>query len=89
MAKRINEGTVLRQIKVIESIGNCKNWKKCKNLDVELGNGLCVECWDKNLSKRFYDNSKHNRQKYIFDNNECYQIEELLMEELELKNHQK
>ena len=55
MAKRINEGTVLRQIKVIESIGNCKNWKKCKNLDVELGNGLCVECWDKNLSKRFYD----------------------------------
>ena len=57
MPKRMNEGTALRQIQVQESIGNCKNRRKCKNLNVELGNGLCVECWDKNLSKRFYDDS--------------------------------
>ena len=57
MPKRMNEGTALRQIQVQESIGNCKNWRKCKNLNVELGNGLCEECWDKKLTKRFYDDS--------------------------------
>ena len=30
-----------------ESFGACNNWRKCGNVVVQLGNGLCVDCWDK------------------------------------------
>lgn len=29
------------------SIGECKNAKRCHNWKAELGNGLCLTCWDK------------------------------------------
>ena len=33
----------------LESTGICKYYKKCKNFDVPLGNGICMLCWDKGL----------------------------------------
>ena len=32
---------------VIESRGACLKASRCGHWDVVLGNGLCVECWDK------------------------------------------
>ena len=31
----------------IESLGECSNWKHCGNFYVVLGNGLCIDCYDK------------------------------------------
>ena len=39
-----------------ESFGECRNWKKCRNFDVYLGNGYCAECWDKGMDKRKRNN---------------------------------
>ena len=30
----------------VDTVGECKNSKKCKNFNVVLGNGYCMECWD-------------------------------------------
>ena len=30
-----------------ESVGACRNVKFCRHRKVLLGNGYCVECWDK------------------------------------------
>ena len=30
-----------------ETFGVCKNYKICRNFDVILGDGYCVECWDR------------------------------------------
>jgi len=54
MSKRINETTMLKSTKVTETTGDCRNWKRCRSFSVLLGNGLCMECWDKNLTGRFY-----------------------------------
>jgi len=29
------------------SFGVCKYWRKCDNVNVELGNDVCMECYDK------------------------------------------
>jgi hypothetical protein len=31
----------------VASQGDCRNVRICHNRDVPLGNGVCVECWDK------------------------------------------
>jgi len=36
----------LEVILPIDSFGVCRQAKKCKNFDVVLGNGLCVNCYD-------------------------------------------
>jgi len=33
----------------IVSFGKCEYWYRCGNVAVELGNGLCVACWDREL----------------------------------------
>lgn len=34
------------------SVGVCVNWRKCKNIDpLELGNGYCVNCWDRKVAE--------------------------------------
>ena len=35
----------------VASQGDCRNVRICHNRDVPLGNGVCVECWDKGLGK--------------------------------------
>ena len=35
----------------VESQGDCRNVSICHNRNVPLGNGVCVECWDKGLGK--------------------------------------
>ena len=35
-----------------EEVGTCKNWKRCRNFKVILGNGYCVDCYDKGLDNR-------------------------------------
>ena len=35
----------------ISSVGTCMRSYKCGNVDVELGNGLCMKCWDKSLER--------------------------------------
>ena len=35
-----------------ESVGECRNAKRCRNHLTNLGNGYCMECWDKGLDKR-------------------------------------
>ena len=44
----INEVTLPR-----ESFGMCKNQRNCKNYQVVLGNGLCMDCYDKGLENRY------------------------------------
>ena len=46
--KRVNEATITHMMgtKIVESTGPCKWSRKCKNYDVVLGNGLCMDCWD-------------------------------------------
>ena len=34
-----------------ESFGVCANYKSCQNFQAILGNGYCVECWDKGLPR--------------------------------------
>jgi hypothetical protein len=37
----------LRRSPPVESFGACRYaGKKCKNWEVILGDGLCVQCWD-------------------------------------------
>ena len=36
----------------VASVGICKYWKKCGGIDVTLGNGVCIVCWDKGLNDR-------------------------------------
>jgi len=31
------------------TIGECLRSYSCKQFDTDLGNGLCVECWDKRV----------------------------------------
>ena len=51
---------------VVNTFGPCKNtfqrvrrngrWTtKCKAFHVELGNGLCMDCWDKTVERRAND----------------------------------
>jgi len=35
----------------IVSFGACKYWRKCDNVQVDLGSGVCVECYDKGLDR--------------------------------------
>ena len=37
-----------------ETVGDCKNWKRCRQYNVILGNGLCIDCWDKKTGSRGY-----------------------------------
>jgi hypothetical protein len=30
-----------------ESRGRCRNSRNCKNMNVILGSGYCVDCWDR------------------------------------------
>ena len=40
-----------------ETVGDCKNWKRCRQYNVILGNGLCMDCWDKKTGGRRYGES--------------------------------
>lgn len=40
-----------------ETTGDCKNWKRCRQYNVTLGNGLCMKCWDKKTGSRRYGKS--------------------------------
>ena len=40
------------------TIGVCRNNKKCKQYDVELGDGYCIDCYDKAMEKQ--SNQKRN-----------------------------
>ena len=46
--KRLIEATITHMMgtKIVETQGPCKWSRKCKNYDVLLGNGLCMDCWD-------------------------------------------
>ena len=35
----------------VESFGRCRNAHRCKNTDVDLGNGFCMKCYDKGLDR--------------------------------------
>ena len=37
-----------------ESVGHCKNYRKCKQYNVVLGNDLCMDCWDKKTGSKGY-----------------------------------
>ena len=41
-----------------ESVGHCKNYRRCRNFDTDLANGYCTECWDTGLDQR----KRNNRQ---------------------------
>lgn len=58
---RINEASEFKKFEVTETTGNCKNWKKCRSINVTLGNDLCMECWDRGLSGRMYRNIRKER----------------------------
>lgn len=50
---RMNEGTGAKKPgEVIETVGACTNFKKCKNTNTTLGNGLCMTCWDRKVQYR-------------------------------------
>jgi len=34
-----------------ESFGDCSRSHKCGNVGVELGNGICMSCWDRGLER--------------------------------------
>ena len=34
------------------TIGECKRSRTCAQFNVDLGNGFCVECWDRGLGGR-------------------------------------
>lgn len=44
-----------------ETIGACRNSKRCKQYDVTLGNGLCINCWDTRTGGRRYEELNENR----------------------------
>ncbi len=53
MRARMNEATIANLDKdIVESFGSCTNWKRCRNFQVILGNGLCMKCWDKGVYSR-------------------------------------
>ena len=35
----------------VYSFGICKHWRMCGTTQVELGNGLCMKCWDMGMRK--------------------------------------
>tara|TARA_Y100000296_G_C4964420_1_gene152659 strand:- start:98 stop:346 length:249 start_codon:yes stop_codon:yes gene_type:complete len=37
----------------IASVGACRNNRNCKNYQVVLGNGLCMNCYDRGLDNRY------------------------------------
>lgn len=30
----------------VHTVGECLRWKRCRSVNVDLGNGYCVECWN-------------------------------------------
>jgi len=54
MPRLSDEGTHNRVYNVIlpvESIGRCKNALRCGSTDTTLGNGYCMDCYDKGIEK--------------------------------------
>ena len=55
MPRLSDEGTHNRVYNVIlpvESVGRCKNALRCGSTDTTLGNGYCMDCYDKGLDSR-------------------------------------
>ena len=46
-----------------ESYGACQNWRKCKQMEVQLGNGFCQKCYDRGLDRSFQG---RERKKNLF-----------------------
>ena len=47
---RRNEATEAKlSMRVVETRGACKNHRRCKNTNTTLGNGLCMNCWDRKV----------------------------------------
>jgi len=34
------------------TVGDCKNYKRCRQFNTELADGYCINCWDKSLDAR-------------------------------------
>ena len=47
----------------VESTGRCKNALRCENTDVTLGNGYCMDCYDKGIDSRTGRLSKADSEK--------------------------
>ena len=44
------------------TIGTCKYYRRCGNFDVTLGNGVCMDCWDRGMDKRQTDVDSKRRK---------------------------
>ena len=51
MTNGFGEITVFEHLEDIpqpeHTVGVCKRWERCKQFNIDLGNGYCVQCWDK------------------------------------------
>ena len=54
-----HSGYIVKSVTMpVESVGHCKNCRRCKNFNTDLANGYCTECWDREIDQRKRNNKQ-------------------------------